>query len=387
MVSRRKFITIVGAGGAVMGLTAAAGGWALTRGAMPESAVAPWHSPGAGIDDPRIRAAAFALLAPNPHNMQSWLLRLEGQDTLTLHVDLDRLLPETDPPGRQILIGQGTFLEIYRMAAAEMGYRAEIDLLPDGPFPPEMLDARPVARIRLVRDPAVARDPLFAHVIARRSNKETYDADRPVTDDELGRLTGAGRYGSRVVGTNAAARLPVLRDLLQAGLVREIETPRVFRESIELMRIGPEEVARNPDGIELLGPMIWWGRRIGMVNREEIATPGTESFQIGLDMARDQAQSAMAFAWLVSPDNERESQIRAGMDYVRLNLQATAAGVALHPMSQLLQEFPEMADLQGRLLDVLGAEPPAHVQMIVRLGHAAQPGPKPRRPVDAIVVT
>ncbi|PJK28085.1 Acg family FMN-binding oxidoreductase [Minwuia thermotolerans] len=385
MVSRRKFIRIMGVGGGVAALTAGGGYWAMTRGAMPDSAVAPWRAPGQGIDDPRIRAAAHALLAPNPHNMQPWLLRLEGDNALTLHVDLDRLLPETDPPGRQILIGHGTFLEIYRMAAAESGHRAEIELLPEGSFAPERLDGRPVARLRLVRDPVVIRDPLFAAVGTRRSNKETYDIARPVTDGELAALTGPGLHGARVMGSNDPALRPVLRDLMEAGLRREIETPRTFRESIDLMRLGPEEIARNPDGIELAGPMIWWGTRLGFVSREAIATPGTQSFQIGLDMARDQAQTAMGFAWVVSPDNSRASQIRAGMDYVRLNLQATVSGVALHPMSQLLQEYPEMADLQARLLDALAAEPPAHVQMLVRLGHAAAPGPTPRRPVAAIV--
>lgn len=385
MISRRKFIRVVGVGGAVAALTAGGGYWAVTRGAMPDSAVAPWRAPGQGIGDLRIRAAAHALLAPNPHNMQPWLLRLEGADALTLHVDLDRLLPETDPPGRQILIGHGAFLEIYRMAAAEDGHRAEIELLPEGAFGPDVLDGRPVARIRLVRDPGVARDPLFAAVGVRRSNKEPYDTGRPVTDGELAQLTGAGAHGGRLAGSNDPALRPVLRDLMEAGLRLEIETPRTFRESVDLMRLGPGEIARNPDGIELAGPMIWWGTRLGFVSREAIATPGTDAFRLGLDMARDQAQTAMAFAWVVSPDNSRPSQIRAGMDYVRLNLQATASGVALHPMSQLLQEYPEMADLQARLLDALAVEPPAHVQMLARLGHAAAPGPTPRRPVAAIV--
>jgi len=51
----------------------------------------------------------------------------------------------------------------------------------------------------------------------------------------------------------------------------------------------------------------------------------------------------------------------------------------------VLQEYPEMADLQRRFLDVAGAARGATVQMLFRLGYAAPPPPTPRRPLDAIV--
>ena len=104
----------------------------------------PWPSrAGAGPDrdetDPRRRALAWALLAPNPHNLQSWAVDLSRPDTIVLHVDAARLLPQTDPFSRQILIGHGCFLEILAMAAAADGYRTEVTLFPDGPW---SLDSR-----------------------------------------------------------------------------------------------------------------------------------------------------------------------------------------------------------------------------------------------------
>jgi nitroreductase len=385
MISRRKFIRIVGASGAAGVLLGAGGYWAATRGAMPASAVAPWSGNAAGLADPRLRAAAIAMLAPNPHNIQPWSVRLIGDDRLRLHVDLKRLLPHTDPPGRQILIGQGTFLELFRMAAAENGYRAELTLFPEGSFRDDRLDNRAVADIRMIEDASVKKDTLFRYVFSRRSNKEPYDLGRPIAASDLGRLNDAGFAVATLNSSNELEMVQTLRDLTEAALKLEIETPHTLKESIDLMRIGPAEVAANPDGIDLLGPMMWWGSRVGMVNREDIATPGTQSFQVGLDMARDQAQSAMAHAWLTAPDNSRVSQLRTGIDYLRLNLQATALGLALHPMSQLLQEYPEMTGLQNRAFETLGAGTPGRVQMLVRLGHAAAPGPSPRRPVGDIV--
>src|SRR5262245_43322635 len=72
--------------------------------------IAAWRKPGAAETDLRRYALAHALLAPNPHNRQPWLVQLIGDDELVLHADIDRLLPQTDPFDRQIVVGCGAFL-------------------------------------------------------------------------------------------------------------------------------------------------------------------------------------------------------------------------------------------------------------------------------------
>jgi hypothetical protein len=44
-------------------------------------------------------------------NLQSWLVDLSTPDEILLRCDLARLLPETDPASRQIMMSHGTFLE------------------------------------------------------------------------------------------------------------------------------------------------------------------------------------------------------------------------------------------------------------------------------------
>ena len=81
---------------------------------------------------PAKRALSFAILAPNPHNRQPWLVDLATENQVTLYVDTGKLLPHTDPLNRQITIGLGCFLEVMAMAAAEQGYRVDIQLFPQG---------------------------------------------------------------------------------------------------------------------------------------------------------------------------------------------------------------------------------------------------------------
>ncbi|MFY8140075.1 MAG: hypothetical protein ACOVMO_05095, partial [Caulobacter sp.] len=70
-MDRRDFIRLVG-GGVVLAATASATACAPT-GANPRAA---WDKPGAGETDVRRKALAFAILAPNPHNMQPWMADL-----------------------------------------------------------------------------------------------------------------------------------------------------------------------------------------------------------------------------------------------------------------------------------------------------------------------
>jgi hypothetical protein len=68
-----------------------------------------------------------------------------------------------------------------------------------------------------------------------------------------------------------------------------------------------------------------------------------------------------------------------------VNLAATSLGLAQHPMSQLLQEYSDMTDLQRELHALLGIPAGHTVQMLFRLGHAAPVVHAPRRGVEALI--
>lgn len=371
--SRRKFIALLG-GGVI--LAAAPVGYAVTR--TPRTALQPWQSAGS-YSDPRERALSFALLAPNPHNRQPWIADLGRDGEVTLRVDPARLLPQTDPFDRQITIGMGCFLELMRMAAAADGFALDITLFPEG-ADPLALDGRPVAHCRFIPDPATAPDPLFAHVLARRSLKEPYDTTRAVPASALRALAEVVRH-SRVAATNDPTEVAHLRALSGAALRIEVETPRTFQESVDLFRIGHREVDANPDGLDFTGPMMETLRMTGLFTRKAAADPGSTAFRTGLDIVLAQTETAMAHLWLATPGNSREEQIGAGMDWVRVNLAATALGLGIQPLSQFLQEYPEVADLYTDIHERL-AQGGERLQMFARLGYGPQIPPSPRWPLE-----
>lgn len=195
---RRNFIRLAG-GGVVVAVAAVGAGVALTSGAYPAEAVQAWQGPGLEADIRR-RAVAYAITAPNPHNLQPWLVDLREPGVITLTTDLQRVLRETDPFGRQILIGHGAFLELLVMALQAQGIASRVEVWPQGEMPAllENWDNRAVARIDLSKSAAgdVVADPLFKQVLTRRSPKITFDTTKPIAPDVLLALTeniaGAG---------------------------------------------------------------------------------------------------------------------------------------------------------------------------------------------------
>ena len=100
-ISRRTLIA--GAGITALALVSSAGVWRVTR--RPQTALRPWALDTKTLADVRMDAFRYAILAPNPHNRQPWLIRLEGDEHAILFCDLDKRLPHTDPFDRQITIG------------------------------------------------------------------------------------------------------------------------------------------------------------------------------------------------------------------------------------------------------------------------------------------
>ncbi|MEO1798372.1 MAG: hypothetical protein AAFR53_15380 [Pseudomonadota bacterium] len=109
------------------------------------------------------------------------------------------------------------------------------------------------------------------------------------------------------------------------------------------------------------------------------------SFQQGLAAVTENARTAMGYVWISTPGNTREDQLATGAHWVRVNLAATAEGLGFQPLSQALQEYPEMAALYDEVHARLAPEG-GTVQMLCRLGYGPDVPASPRWPLDAKVV-
>ncbi len=338
--------------------------------------IAAWRNPGAGQSDPRLFALAHAILAPNPHNRQPWLVELIGADEMMLWPDLQRLLPDTDPYSRQISIGCGAMLELLSLAAAEAGYAAEITPFPEG-GDERALDQRPFAHVKLI--PGGVKDPLFAQILARRTNREPYE-DRTVPESAVRAMIASAQGEGLAYGWSlGGGARDQLRQLVHDGFHMESHTPAAHMESIHLLRVGKAEIARHRDGIAVEGAFVEVVNPLGLLRCSGLRDPEHLLTKPNLDQWLALAVACPGFVWMRSAENTRLAQIAAGRAYARLNLAATREGLAMHPWSQALQEYPEMAALYRQAETLTGATPGARTQMLVRVGYGPQTPPAPRR--------
>lgn len=381
-MNRRSFIRLAG-GGVVMG---AAAGLAACSPGMPPEAIAAWRGPADDTGDVRHWILSHAILAPHSHNLQSWLVDLRQAGEITLYCDRTRLLPETDPLSRQIMLSQGTFLELLDVAARQKGLRADIELFPAGDFNPADTGGRPTARVRLSPDTRVLSDPLFAQILRRHTNREAYDLrdPEPAALQAIAAAAAPRAVRTGFVGTTQSALLSRHRAIAREAWRIELTTPRTVMESLRVLRVGPREIAEHRDGISLNTPMVRALAAVGLLDRSKAPGPEDAATTGQIKDFNAKLAATPAFFWMVTEGNDRKTQIEAGRAYVRAQLAATAHGLSMHPLSQALQEYPEQAKPYADIHALLDAPPPRYtVQMWTRLGYAAAMGPSPRRGLQA----
>lgn len=389
---RRGFIRLAGGGFLA---AAAAGGLAGCSEAFPPEALEAWRGP---AQDTELRrwAVAHAILAPNSHNRQPWLVDLREPDTILLQVDRERLLPMTDPWYRQIMVSQGTFLEALVLALAERGQQARVELFPQGEFEPRAVDGRPVARVTWTApETGTGKDPLFAFLLRRHTAKVDYDTGRPVLAQTLQALeTGLVDPGVRFGATIDAARIETLRNLCWESARVELLTPRTVMESVHLTRVGPQEIAQHRDGISVNSWLPRIANAVGAFDRSNPPAEGSTAYKQMMGRFEGHSRTAMGFVWLSTPTERhaaagtmRSAEVQAGRAYMRLQLRATALGLQMHPMSQAPQEFAEMKPWYDRLHQLLLGKPAQQetVQMFCRIGYCAEQQHTPRRALDSFL--
>lgn len=383
---RRGFLRVAGGGVIAAALPA----MAACSSTLPAESVSAWQVPTSGGADLRRWILAHAILAPHAHNRQSWLVELDQADTIVLRMDLTRMLPETDPFARQMTLSQGTFVELLDMAARQSGHRADISLFPEGMWDSKAADRRATARIVLHADASVRPDPLFAQVFNRRTNRERYEATLPAVTaiDALRASCAALPVKVGHVDQRDPQATAEHRRIAGKAWQIELHTPRTQLESVQLMRIGPGQIARHRDGISINDPFMRLLDTVGMVNREVAAAPDSMGVTNQIKDFDAKLVATPAFAWITTESNDRIAQINAGRAWLRMQLVATEHGLSMHPLSQALQEYPEQRDTYQAIHRQLGATASGQtVQMWARLGHGPVIGPSPRRGVDAHIVS
>ncbi len=189
------------------------------------------------------------------------------------------------------------------------------------------------------------------------------------------------------MGSDQAEALTRHRAIAAEAWRIELTTPRTILESYQVLRVGAAEIEQHRDGLTLLDPTVVLLNRFGLFDRSKAPAPGDFATTSQIKDFGRKLDSTPGFLWMVTDGNDRVTQVNAGRAYARVQLAATAHGVAMQPLQQALQEYPEQAGPYADIRRLVGAPQPAQtVQMWARVGYAPPVEPAPRRGVAAHLV-
>ncbi|MFD1646248.1 Acg family FMN-binding oxidoreductase [Haloarchaeobius litoreus] len=309
----------------------------------------------------------YAILAPSSHNSQPWAFAVT-EDSVLVYADESRRLDVADPDGRELLLSVGCALENLVVAARRFGLEPTVEYGASEESPPSGGDhLRHVATVRLdsagLTDEGAVQTELFDAIGNRRTNHRPFE-DRPVAESVLARF-------EEYAATD--------------GLGLELVTdPTQRREIATLQTRADEHQFDDPAYRRELGHWIGTGALGASWLTARIGQLAVSHLDIGEREGRKNSKlvtSAPVVAVLTTESEDVPTLLRVGQVFERVALAATSEGLAVHPMSQIL----EVDEFRTELTALLGLEDQTPVHLF-RIGYA-EPGSTrtPRRPLEDVL--
>jgi hypothetical protein len=369
--TRREFVCGVGYGAAALALHGCAG-IAHARDGSDSAAMAGASQVRDLIGAERERILAAAARAPSTHNSQPWRVRVFAADEWTIGADPSRRLPAVDPLDRELALSLGAFIEYLVTGAAALGFVAHLEELRGATLGPDLV------RVRLSREASGARGAEQLDRIARRRTLRKGYSSAPLSRDDVAALSEP--LGDRALWLpRGTKRADWLADAAVQSFQQQTWRDPAQQELAQWVRFSDAEASTamdglTPDSMEVSGLAGFYMRHF-----MDAKSVRSKSFRDrGVDAVREQAREGGGWLVLGAQDESTGSLLEAGRAFARMTLLLHERRLAVHPMSQVLEEDPWRVEV-GRALG-LGSP-----QFLLRVGYVER-YPEPvslRRPVSA----
>ncbi len=315
----------------------------------------------------------LASLAPSGHNTQPWFIKHREPYHWIVGNDKKRWLPGVDPTQRETMLSIGAFLQNIEYAASSLGYICQFDTLAKSNQDEEIVsvkltksgqasayDTRKITSRRTVRSNYLSI-PLKATDLTYLVNGETdFIHSLPNTVKEHRWLNEQ---------TIEANRIQSYRDVAQQELAAWI-------------RFSSKDAATHRDGLTTAGMEIdgipGWVLR-NFYGKASVMKAAFRDQNI--DTVKKEVVNSAGWLLITSKSNDVSTLLETGKRMQRLFLRVRERGIALHPMTQILEEAPTSQTVN----ESIGISDP--IQFILRVGYL-KTYPEPvslRRSVDWFV--
>jgi hypothetical protein len=369
-MNRRQFISYSGLGIAIIGgiyiLNPLAQRTAITRGNL--------YNTVKGIEGDSLEIIYLASLAPSGHNTQPWTVMIIDSNHWMIGTDSTRWLSVVDPENREMLLSIGAFLENLIIAANVKGYEVEFQIVAKTLKDKNILDIK-LHKERYSRNFDVKKIELRRTVRNNFLRNDLSREDVKLFAGESGKrliyYTRQSKEGNYLAeGTLLANQSQTYRIAAQEELAKWI---RWSNDEIKYYRNG-----LTPDTMEINSIAKWYVKNF--YSSQSVLSIGFREATI----KKIQEQVAAGSGWLLitSRDSSIPELIDAGRTLQRIWLEAREKNIAIHPMTQMLEEVA----ICQEMMSVLEITEP--IQLLLRIGYISEyPQPvSPRMLLTSIIL-
>jgi hypothetical protein len=181
--------------------------------------------------------------------------------------------------------------------------------------------------------------------------------------------------------------------ITQEALKIDIGYPAAYDETWQWLRKNEQEIADQKDGLSLKGQGFFSGffggfmmkfAQASISTHEKYLSEKTKAQTIHLFLKN--FATSRGFISLKTSTNTPLDWVLSGRDYARVNLAAALVGFAMHPVNQVLQEYPAMDSLRNQFEELAGQKGAEKIQMLARVGRARTDYHSPRRNGEDLLI-
>jgi hypothetical protein len=325
-----------------------------------------------GLDERRIRILYYASLAPSGHNTQPWIVKVINENEWIIGIDATRHLSATDTDNRIMLLSLGAFVENLCVAAGALGLNADAEVIAR-----DLKDTN-ILKIHL-KEGKQTGYPLKR--IQKRMTAKNGFLQKEISRSDVTAfsklLDGNLFYFPRETSHATCIQEGAIENFkLQAG------RKEAQQELVRWLRLKDRDIEKYRDGLTVAGMEIrgikgWFVKHF--VQPENFLKDSFKEQSI----AHTAKLAGEGGGWFVitSDGHSVLDIISSGRKFEKMSLTARERGIAVHPMTQYLEEKQGVSQIDEN------HEKTIIPQLILRVGYLEKyPDPvSPRRPVNWFV--
>ena len=312
----------------------------------------------------------LASLAPSGHNTQPWFVQYLAPFHWIIGNDKTKWLPAVDPTQRETMLSIGTFIQNLEYAADFFGYICNWNLLAETNQDDSVIEVK-------LNKKATNTPFDVSKIKNRRTVRSSYLNDLLKKEDSDYLVNSEADF-THYLPNNSRESQFINEQTIEANRLQTYRDP-AQQELADWIRFSSADAAKYRDGLTTAGMEIEGISGFVVRNFYGKADVMKANFrETSVDKVRKEVSESAGWILITSKDNSVETLLETGRRMQRLFLKVREKGIAIHPMTQILEE----QSTRETLNQSIGIT--ENIQFILRAGYLKNypPPVSLRRPVE-----